>query len=144
MIYVPVRPDLFEEPHEKNPGMTLFQYKGVALGGTFDHLHNGHKLLLSQAMLCSNQKVIVGITTDSLLSKKAYAEYLESFEVRKESVFRFCKRVNPNLFGSEDSKMHLVALSDPVGPTGTDETLEALILTREVEKGGKMINDARI
>ena len=34
-------------------------------------------------------------------------------------------------------------LADPVGPTGTDPEIEALILTREVGKGGKMINDAR-
>lgn len=34
-------------------------------------------------------------------------------------------------------------MEDPVGPTGTDINLEALILTREVEKGGKMVNDSR-
>ena len=32
---------------------------------------------------------------------------------------------------------------DPVGPTGTDPDLDALILTREVEKGGQMINQIR-
>jgi pantetheine-phosphate adenylyltransferase len=56
------------------------------LGGTFDHLHNGHKLLLSQALLSSNKKIIVGITTDSLLAKKAYAEFLEPYEDRKHAV----------------------------------------------------------
>ena len=88
--------------------------------------------------MSSDRKIIVGITTDSLLAKKAYAEFLESFEERRHTVLNFCKRLNPNLFNSEDDteKLLIVPLSDPVGPTGTDPELEALILTREVEKGG--------
>lgn len=34
-------------------------------------------------------------------------------------------------------------IDDPVGVSGTLVELEACILTREVEKGGKMINDVR-
>lgn len=145
-LFLPERPDLFEEPLEKNKDINLhlFQYKrGVALGGTFDHLHNGHKLLLTQALLCSDQKIVCGITTDALLKKKAYAEFLESFETRQASVIKFCKRLNPRIFEGERPKFHIFELADPIGPTGTDSELEALILTREVEKGGKMINDTR-
>ena len=47
--------------------------------------------------------------------------------------------MNPNL----GERLITFELEDPVGPTGTDPDLEALILTREVEKGGKMVNDAR-
>ena len=47
------------------------------------------------------------------------------------------------MFIEERSKLHIFELSDPIGPTGTDPELDALILTREVEKGGKMINDKR-
>ena len=39
--------------------------------------------------------------------------------------------------------MIIAPLTDPVGPTGTDPDLDALILTREVEKGGQMINQIR-
>ena len=35
-------------------------------------------------------------------------------------------------------------IDDPVGVSGTLVELEACILTREVEKGGKMINDVRL
>lgn len=84
-----------------------------------------------------------GITTDALLKKKAYAEFLESYESRQASVIKFCKRLNPRIFEGERPKLHIFELADPIGPTGTDAELEALILTREVEKGGKMINDTR-
>ena len=35
---------------------------GFALGGTFDHLHAGHKILLSMAAWFARKKVIVGVT----------------------------------------------------------------------------------
>jgi pantetheine-phosphate adenylyltransferase len=59
-------------------------------------------------------------------------------------VIDFCNKVHPKLF-ADPSKDKFVAfeLEDPVGPTGTDPDLEALILTREVEKGGAMVNEAR-
>lgn len=34
----------------------------IALGGTFDHLHAGHKILLTMACWLAEQRVIVGIT----------------------------------------------------------------------------------
>ena len=34
----------------------------VALGGTFDHLHSGHKILLSMAAWIAHEKVIIGVT----------------------------------------------------------------------------------
>lgn len=37
-------------------------YPVVALGGTFDHLHAGHKILLSMAAWIASSKVIVGVT----------------------------------------------------------------------------------
>ena len=37
-------------------------YPVVALGGTFDHLHAGHKILLSMGAWIAQEKLIVGIT----------------------------------------------------------------------------------
>ena len=38
-------------------------YPVTALGGTFDHLHAGHKILLSMAAWITSEKLIVGLTS---------------------------------------------------------------------------------
>ncbi len=44
------------------PGSGPPIYPVVALGGTFDHLHAGHKILLSMAAWITDEKVIIGVT----------------------------------------------------------------------------------
>lgn len=56
-----VNPDV-PEPDISYATPSLFPV--VALGGTFDHLHAGHKILLTMAAWISSWKVIVGITGD--------------------------------------------------------------------------------
>lgn len=70
----------------------------VCLGGTFDHLHPGHKLLLTAAVLLLKVprdqstkpcRFIVGITGDELLKKKKYAEFVQSWDLRADYVLKF-------------------------------------------------------
>jgi hypothetical protein len=44
------------------PGSDPPTYPVVAMGGTFDHIHAGHKILLSMAAWIADEKVIVGVT----------------------------------------------------------------------------------
>lgn len=44
------------------------QYPVVVVGGTFDHLHAGHKILLSMAAWIASKKIIVGVTGVFFLS----------------------------------------------------------------------------
>ena len=50
----PVRPP----PEKDTPPL----YPVVAVGGTFDHLHAGHKILLSMAAWITEKKLIIGVT----------------------------------------------------------------------------------
>ncbi len=80
-------------------------YNTVILGGTFDHLHPGHKLLLDATALLlrmprldssastststPTSTFIIGITGDAMLQNKKYAEELESWDARARSVLSF-------------------------------------------------------
>ncbi|KAK4995775.1 hypothetical protein LTR66_004485 [Elasticomyces elasticus] len=82
---------------------TVKRHNHVAVGGTFDHLHIGHKLLLTMTALCvdsttfENQdqarSLTIGITGDELLKNKKYAECLESWHDRQKAVWSFLKAI---------------------------------------------------
>ena len=55
-------------------------YPVTALGGTFDHLHAGHKILLSMAAWITSQKLIVGVT--GMLSLSIHSIHILTFPIR--------------------------------------------------------------
>lgn len=52
-------------------------FKTVALGGTFDRLHNGHKVLLSEGALRATEKLIVGVSEVVMLKSKLQKKYFK-------------------------------------------------------------------
>ena len=52
------------DPNSSGPST----YPVVALGGTFDHLHPGHKILLSMSAWIAHEKIIVGVTGTCLVN----------------------------------------------------------------------------
>ena len=48
----------------------LQTYGHIVLGGTFDHIHTGHKILLSESILRSERKITIGITTGPMLQSE--------------------------------------------------------------------------
>lgn len=63
------RKNFFEEVQEQGDG-SLFKYGTTVVAGTFDHLHSGHRLLLTQTALLTRNEIRIGVTTDALLTKK--------------------------------------------------------------------------
>lgn len=85
-----------------DPGKTTPLYDVVCLGGTFDHLHPGHKLLLTAGALLLNVppdapskpcRFVIGITGDELLKNKKYAEYVQSWDDRAKYVIEFLSSI---------------------------------------------------
>lgn len=81
------------------PPRTWPALKSVAVGGTFDHLHSGHKLLLTVTalLLCapdsrhttSDRSITIGITGDKLLQKKKFVDQLQDWDKRQRTVGSF-------------------------------------------------------
>ena len=44
----------------------------IGMGGTFDHLHDGHKYLIETALSISHQ-VVIGLTSQKMLKRKKFA-----------------------------------------------------------------------
>ncbi|KAK3690159.1 hypothetical protein B0T22DRAFT_189073 [Podospora appendiculata] len=102
---VPVEGGLALNVSPKDPAATPTQTPGqpvVCLGGTFDYLHPGHKLLLTAGALLLEvpekdsgkfSEYIIGITGDELLKNKKFAELVQPWEVRARNVIVFLSRL---------------------------------------------------
>jgi len=112
-------------------------FKVVAMGGTFDRLHNGHKKLLTLAASVCTDRLIVGVMGDELLKGKKNALLIASFADRKKAVLRFLTQVKPA------QTVELVELTDPFGPTITDASVEAIVVSSETLSGATRINSIR-
>lgn len=148
-------------------------YNNVCIGGTFDHLHTGHKLLLQGvAMLLriSNDAktpgiLVIGVSGDALLKNKKYADQLETWTARCNNVIRFLATVfgeTPTtanvptaLQDTNPAELHATFcdgtvlvrctdLQDPFGPTTEEEAIRAIVVSGETRSGGKAINDKRV
>lgn len=106
------------------------KFHHVACGGTFDHLHLGHKKLLNEC-LQSGEKVTVGILSGALARHKAYPFSIESYAVREKNV----AQLNRAFF--------LCKLHDIYGPTLTDMTIDAICVTKDTLFGAQLINKKR-
>ena len=65
------------------------KFKTVVVGGTFDVLHKGHKVLLKKAFELG--KVGIGLTSNKLAGKMKKRKVLD-FEKRKENLESFIKK----------------------------------------------------
>ena len=72
----------------------------MCLGGTFDRLHPGHKVLLTVACLVASERLVVGITDYSgstSLSSKTLPGFLQSVELRSCLCRSFVTSIKPSL-----------------------------------------------
>ncbi|CAH2354773.1 phosphopantetheine adenylyltransferase [[Candida] railenensis] len=132
-------PAKFSANKENLPSNSVGQYGTVACGGTFDHLHDGHKILLSMTLFLASKKVIIGVTGPKLLTKKKYQEVLESYEKREQNVKEFYKHI----LASASIEFDYYEINDVCGPTGFVRDIDALVVSGESAKGGEFVNNYR-
>eukprot|EP00605_Chrysophyceae_sp_TOSAG23-4_P000773 GSChrysophyteH1.ASY1.ANO1.862.1 assembled CDS len=113
------------------------RYTKVALGGTFDRMHNGHRKLLTLAAAVCSGPLTVGITGDTMLSAKKGACKITPYNTRRNGVVQFLQSIKPG------QPLDVCELSDPFGPTITDPTIEAIVVSSETLSGACKINELR-
>ncbi|MHA1731589.1 MAG: pantetheine-phosphate adenylyltransferase [Promethearchaeota archaeon] len=120
---------------QKNPP----KFAAAGMGGTFDHLHEGHELLLTTALRVA-ERVIVGLSTDELLREKGQREKIQPYETRKRGILEFVGSI------AGLDRVRVVPLSDPYGPAITSEEIEALVISAEpaVIPNARKINEVRL
>ncbi|CAI7800186.1 unnamed protein product [Closterium sp. NIES-54] len=112
-------------------------YGCVVVGGTFDRLHDGHRLLLRTAAAAARERVVVGITVGRMLQSKELCELIQPFEQRQQAVTQFLQGEKAGV------RVEAVAIEDPFGPAITDPHMDAIAVSVETEKGAHAVNERR-
>jgi pantetheine-phosphate adenylyltransferase len=112
------------------------KFRKVAVGGTFDEFHRGHKVLLMKAFEIG-EHVLIGLCTDEFVEKMGKPHATASYEERLKEL-----RTSLKAWGLSD-KAEIIPLNDPYGITLTDTCIEALVVSEETEKTALKINQKR-
>jgi pantetheine-phosphate adenylyltransferase len=109
----------------------------AVLGGTFDHLHEGHKALLEEAFR-SARNVAIGVTTDAylLLHPKPDGKPIAPFDQRKRRLAAYLRRHYPS------TRWRLVPLADRFGRS-LEPGIDVLVASDETREGALAVNRAR-
>ncbi len=105
----------------------------IAVGGTFDPLHDGHKALLAKACeLSRGGELLVGLTSSEMVRNKAHD--VSDYSSRHEEVMRFIR--------SQGIEPEIVRLDDPYGPTIRDD-FDYIVVSPETHPVALKINGIR-
>lgn len=104
------------------------KYKKIAVGGSFNILHRGHRALLDRAF-DAGEYVLIGLTSNEMVEKK-----ILPYEKRKEAL--------QNFLGGR-GRYSIVKLKDPLGDAVRDREIGAIIVSKETVPGAHEINEAR-
>ena len=107
----------------------------VAMGGTFDVIHNGHMALLKKSFSISS-KVIIGLSSDQLAVKRGKSlvnDYSKRFSLLESTI----EKNFPN------SSYEISKLENDFGPAVVEGSVKALVVSEETSAKGLHLNELR-
>ena len=109
----------------------------VALGGTFDPVHDGHRALFDRAFELGD--VTVGLTSNELAPRTRHDDRpIRSYEKRKAAL----EEELAGFASEHDSEFSIRKLTEPTG-IATEPEFDVLIVSPETKTGGKRVNEIR-
>ena len=108
----------------------------VAVGGTFDEFHRGHKALLKKAFEIG-EHIMIGLCTDDFVEKMGKHHMIAPFAVRLEELRSYLRK-NGWLDRAE-----IVPLHNSYGPALTNKKIEVLVVSEETKQTAHKINELR-
>ncbi|AEH61766.1 cytidyltransferase-related domain protein [Methanosalsum zhilinae DSM 4017] len=109
----------------------------VAVGGTFEYLHDGHKKLINKAFeLASDGEVHIGITSDRMARRPD--RRVSDYNTRKNLLIRY---ISDSSLSETD--YHIYELNNPYGLT-LKEDYDCIVVSPETYDTALKINDLRI
>jgi cytidyltransferase-like protein len=111
-------------------------FRLVAMGGTFDVLHRGHRKLLRKAFSIG-KVVMIGVTSEGFARSLHKPHKVDPYLARKRDLEKLLSR-----WGLL-KRARIVELNDKYGPTVRDPSIEALVVSRRTVRTAYEINNRR-
>jgi pantetheine-phosphate adenylyltransferase len=112
------------------------RFETVAVGGTFDLFHSGHRALLMKAFEVGN-RVLIGLCSDDFVKKMRKPHGIASYAKRLEELKNLLKKK-----GLLD-RAEIMLLDDAYGITLSDKRIDAIVVSEETEPRAHKINEKR-
>jgi cytidyltransferase-like protein len=112
-------------------GRQSFKYTTIALGGTFDHIHKGHKALIARAFE-TGEKVFIGLTSDHFVRPGKKIDH--DFSYRKSQLRRYLDETYPK------RKYEITKLDKKFGKGMYTKEIRAIAVSAETRSSVEEVN----
>ncbi len=117
-------------------GVVDKEFETVAVGGTFDEFHKGHRFLLKKAFEVGKH-VLIGLCSDDFVKRLKKPHKVLPYDRRLKDLKNFLRGLGVL------ERAEIIPLNDPYGVTVSRNPIDAIVVSRETESRASEINEKR-